>query len=605
MKIIYSEIKKWLPDLTDNAKSLRDNLTQIGHFVSGFEEIDNETVLDLEVRQNRADCLGYYGVARDLATFYKINLKIPEIKDLKFSNSQIPITINSPDVYRIQATKVSSLKNSLSPDWLVKFLKLHDINSINTLVDLTNYVMLQWGIPCHAFDFKKASQLIWENNQNYSEFISLDNTKIKLAPNNLLITNSKEVLSLSFIGGQNSGIEIDTTDSILEMAIYNRSRVRTDSRSLKTITEASIRLDKELDTETIPLAFSHLLSLLVTHCQAVISGQLLDIYPKVPKIINIEFDSSSPSLYAGINISSDLAIDILKRLGCSVTKNQESNFLISPPSIRKDLNISEDLIEEVIRFNGYYQIPTDTPISSVSLPDITPPILYLIEKLKDQLIKLGYDEIRSWPLVKTPLNEEAVYTQNSINSDFPVLRQSIIQSLESQLDQYQRFKLPSPQFFEIGKIFSQKNGQYIEKTALGIYNYNADQLSRDARSCVSTNNSHIDGNFVEIILDNLPKPNKYIPVISSSQAIELTSQIITLDANLTLETKEDPLSLIKKYSDLIDPNILWSMQITDVYHDQNLNKYRYTFQVSYYNCDDKTAKKIHLSTFNLDTPVTY
>jgi len=604
MKIIYSEIKKWLPDLTDDAKSLRDNLTQIGHFVSGFEEIDNETILDLEIRQNRADCLGYYGVARDLAVFNKIDLNIPEIKDIKFSDSPIPITINSPDVYRIQATKISNLKNSLSPNWLVKFLKLHDINSINTLVDLTNYVMLQWGIPCHAFDFKKASQLIWENNQNYSEFISLDNTKIKLAPSNLLITDSKKVLSLSFIGGQNSGIEIDTTDSILEMAIYNRSRVRTDSRSLKTITEASIRLDKELDTETIPLAFSHLLSLLITHCQAVISGQLLDIYPKAPKNINIEFDPSSPALYAGINISSDFAIDVLKRLGCSVIKNQESNFLISPPSIRKDISISEDLIEEVIRFNGYYQIPTDTPISSESLPDITPPILYLIEKLKDQLIKLGYDEIRSWPLVKTSLNNQAIYTQNSINSDYPVLRQSMIQSLKSQLDQYQRFKLPQPQFFEIGKIFSQKDGQYIEKNSLGIYNYNSEKLQQDLESLnlpFTKGESEGIDNFAEIILDDLSKPDKYIPDNSTSKAIELTSQIITLDANLTLEEKSEPVELIKKYSDLIDPNILWSMQITDIYQDVKLNKYRYTFQVSYYNCDDKTAKKIHLSTFGLDT----
>ncbi|MFA5025955.1 MAG: phenylalanine--tRNA ligase beta subunit-related protein [Candidatus Shapirobacteria bacterium] len=604
MKIIYSEIKKWLPKLSDDALSLRDNLTQIGHFVSGFEQIDDETILDLEIRQNRADCLGYYGVARDLATFYQIDLKIPEIIDFEFSDSIIPITVNSADVHRIQATKISNIKNSLSPSWLVKFLKLHDINSINTLVDLTNYVMLQWGIPCHAFDFKKAPQLIWENNTKYKEFISLDGSKIKLAPGNLLITNSNKVLSLSFIGGQNSGIELNTTDSILEMAIYNRSRVRTDSRSLKTITDASIRLDKELDTETIPQAFRHLLSLLITHCQATISGQLLDIYSKVPTKNIIEFNANSPSIFAGINISPEFSINCLKNLGCSVIKNQESGFSISPPSIRKDISIPEDLIEEVIRFYGYYKIPTDTPISSQILPDITPPILYLAEKFKDQLTALGYDEIRSWPLVKNSLDDTAVYTQNSINSDFPVLRQSMIQSLKQQLDQYQRFKLPQPQFFEIGKIFSQKDGQYLEKTALGIYNYDSSKLLSDLNDLYLSTNI-VDNNYCEIILDDLPEPEKYIPTYIPSNAIELTSQIITLDANLTLDDKSEPLELIKKYSSLIDSKILWSMQITDIYHDEKLNKYRYTFQVSYYNCDDKTAKKIHLSTFNLDTLVTH
>ena len=603
MKIIYSEIIKWLPDLKDDPKSLRDNLTQIGHFVSGFEEIDGETILDLEIRSNRADCLGYYGVAKDLAAYYQIDLKIPQISDLKFSDTPVPVTINSPDVSRIQATKISNLKNSPSPTWLINFLKLHDINSINTLVDLTNYVMLQWGIPCHAFDFKKAPQLIWENNTKYFEFISLDHTKINLAPNNLLITNSKEVISLSFIGGQNSAIDLNTTDSILEMAIYNRSRVRNDSRSLKTITEASIRLDKELDTETIPLAFSHLLSLLKEHCQAVISGQLLDIYPHPPAKITINFNPLSPSNFAGINIPTDFSLDVLKRLGCSVVQNPESDLSVTPPSLRKDILIPEDLVEEVIRFYGYYKIPTDTPINPQKFPDITPPILYLIEKLKDQLTALGYDEIRSWPLVKTSQDKNAVYTQNSINSDYPVLRQSIIQSLKSQLDQYLRYKLPEPQFFEIGKIFSQINGQYTEKYALGIYNHNPQKLESDIESLklplVKEGPRGVD-NFSEIILDDLPKPDIYIPKNSPSQAIELTSQIINLDANITLDHPQDPRELIKQYSALIDPQILWSMQITDIYQQPNTKDYRYTFRVYYYNTDDKTAKKIHLKTFNLN-----
>ncbi|MDD3998602.1 MAG: phenylalanine--tRNA ligase beta subunit-related protein [Candidatus Shapirobacteria bacterium] len=598
MKIIYSEIKKWLPDLKDDAKSVRDNLTQIGHFVSGFEEIDSEIVLDLEIRSNRADCLSYYGIARELATFYNLDLQIPEIKSFQFSESSIPITINSPDVYRIQATKISNLKNSPSPSWLIKFLKLHDINSINTLVDLTNYVMLQWGIPCHAFDLKKSSELIWENNQNYSEFTSLDGSKIKLSPKNLLITDSQKVLSLSFIGSENSSIDLNTTDSILEMAIYNPSRVRSDSRSLKTITEASIRLDKELDTQTIPLAFSHLLSLLITHCGAIISSQLLDIYPKVPSKITIEFDPSSPASYAGINIPTDFSLDVLKHLGCSIIKNLKSSLLISPPSLRKDLNLSEDLIEEVIRFYGYYKIPIDTPVDSQTLPDITPPILYLIENLKDQLLALGYDEIRSWPLVKTPLDKNAIFTQNSINSDYPVLRQSLIQSLKTQLDQYRRFKLPAPQFFEIGKIYFQKNGQYLEQNALAIYHYDSQKLESDLNLVAPVKGRYpkgrgVDSNFTEIILDDLPKPKKYLPTFSDSKAIELTSQIITLDANLNLDSPRDPLDLIKEYSTKINPKILWSIEIIDVY------KNRYTFRVSYYNCDDKTAKKIHLSTFNL------
>lgn len=569
MKIIYSEIKKLLPNLSVEPKILRDDLTSIGLFVSEYLETEGEIVFNLEVRQNRGDCLGYYGIARDLAVLYHIDLTLPSINSLNYGQENVPVTIKSSDVHRIQTTKISQIKNSVSPEWLQKFLRLHDINPINTMVDLTNYIMILWGIPCHAFDFAKTPNLIWENNSNYTDFVSLDGTKLKLLPDNLIISDNSKVLSLSFIGGQNSGIELHTTDAILEMAIYNRSRVRSDSRSLKTITEASIRLDKELDTETIPLAFSHLIALICTHCQAVVTGKLLDIYPQSPKPISIEFDPTKPSLYAGINIPNNFSIEILKKLGCQI-----NNLYVIPPTIRKDLTIEEDLIEEVIRFYGYNKIPLNQPIPSDKLPDITPPILYLIEKLKDDLVAQGYDEIRSWPLVRhceEPC-DEAISTQNSINSDYPVLRQSILQSLKNQLKQYERYKLPNPKFFEIGKIFHQKNGKYIELYALGTYDGN---------------------NFSETILDNLEKPTAHIPSDQINSAIELTSQVITLDANVIIKDKTKPIELIKKYSDLIDKNILWSIEITDIFES------KYTFQVCYYNCDDKTAKKIHLKTFNL------
>ncbi len=570
MKLIYSEIKKILPQLPVNAKTLRDDLTLIGHFVSGYKEIENETILDLEIRQNRGDCLGYYGIIRDLAVFYNISLNMPIIdSQLPVSDNQLPITISSSDVHRILAIKLSKINNSTSPEWLQKFLERHDINSINTVVDLTNYVMLLWGIPCHAFDFAKTSNLIWENNSKYSDFISLDGTTLKLQPNNLIITDNSKVVSLSFIGGQNSNIELNTTDIVIEMAIYNRSQVRNDSRSLKTITEASIRLDKELDTETIPLAFSHLVSLIQQYCQGFVTSELVDIYNQKPVSTPIVFDPHKPSQFAGINIPTDFSLDVLKRLGCTINNN-----LITPPSIRKDLTIEEDLIEEVIRFYGYNKISLNQPISSEKLPDITPSIIYLIEKLKDDLVAQGYDEVRSWPLVKKPLDKStAVFTQNSINSDYPVLRQSIIQSLKNQLDQYNRYKLPNSKFFEIGKIFSQIDGKYVEQYALGTY----------------------DGNiFSETILDNLAKPTTYTPSDQFNSAIELTNQIITLDANVTLKNQIKPIELIKHYTSLIDPKILWSIEITDIFES------KYTFRVCYYNCDDKTAKKVHLKAFDLN-----
>lgn len=563
MKIIYSHLQKLLPNLKVDPKQLSSDLALIGHLVASLEEIEDEYVFDLEIRQNRADCLGYYGLARDLAVYYHLPLQLPQVTPLAATEYQLPITITSADVKRIQALKISQLTISSSPEWLVKFLSLHNINSINNLVDITNYAMLIYGIPCHAFDTAKTSDhLIWENNTRYQDFTTLDGTQLVLK-DNLIVSNPEHCLSLSFIGGQNSGIDNSTTEAILEMAIYSPVRIRSDSRSLKTITEASIRLDKFLDTETIPLAFNFLITQVLEICGGQVSSQLFEQYLQKPEVISIPFDPAKPALYAGIDIPTEFATDVLRRLGVV-------NGV--PPSIRKDLTIEEDLIEEVIRFYGYDKIPTNQPISSDKLPDITPKILHLIEQKKDELVAQGYDEVRSWPLVKKPLSPKAISTQNSINSEYPVLRESMVQSLENQLDQYRRFKLPHPQFFEIGKIYSRENGQYVEKYALGTY----------------------DGQkFSETILEDLPLPPDYQPSDTNSHAIELTSQIITLDANIEIK---DPLSydlLIRQYSALIDSQILWSMEIIDVYNN------RYTFRVSYYNCDDKTAKKIHLSTFGL------
>ncbi|MFA5828195.1 MAG: phenylalanine--tRNA ligase beta subunit-related protein [Candidatus Shapirobacteria bacterium] len=607
MKLIISELKKLLPNLSVDPETLRDDLTMLGHFASGLKKIDGEIVFDLEIRQNRADCLGYYGLALDLSVFYNINLILPthpvlQITDLPASQAgyRLPITINSPDVKRIQAIKISDLKIAPSPNWLIKFLTLHDINPINNLVDLTNYAMLVYGIPCHAFDTAKTTDnLIWENNSKYKSLVSLDGTTLALK-DNLIISNPHECLSLGFIGGKNSGIENSTGDTILEMAIYNPTRIRADSRNLKTITEASIRLDKFLDTETIPQAFAFLVDNVLKICGGTVSSQLFEQYPQKPSPIFIPFDPSKPSQYAGINIPVNFSVDILTRLGCKINAN-----LVTPPSLRKDITIEEDLIEEVIRFYGYNKIPLDTPISANPLADITPKILHLIESLKDSLVSLGYDEVRSWPLVQKPLSRNAIYTQNSINSEYPVLRESIVQSLKNQLDQFNRYKLPQPRFFEIGKIYYQQDKEYREKYALGISSHDSDKLISDIESIFqkkfSTFNSQKMQNqlFVEIILDDLEKPIAYLPKNTTNTAIELTSQIITLDANVTFDSRQDPISLIRQYTKTIGPQYLWQIIVTDEYQDQPTGKYRYTFRVSYYNCDDKTAKQLHLKSFDL------
>jgi len=602
MKIVYSELQKFLPDLKVKANKLRDDMTMIGHFTNFFEEIDNEIVFDLDIKVNRGDCLGYYGLAKDLSIFYNIELKklVSEINNQQIEY-QLPIKINTNNVKRVMAVKISDLKNNVSPKWLKTFLKCHNINSVNTIVDLTNYIMFLYSIPNHAFDTSKSSDnLVWEMNPNFKEFTSLDGSKLILNKDILMINNLNKALSLSFWGGEACAIDLNTTEIIIEVAVYDRTIVRQNSRQLKSVTEASIRLEKDLDEELIPTTLNHLVKLVLENCGGQISSQIFDHYPKKTELPKIKFNSKKPSLVSGIEISSDFSLNCLKRLGCkSEVIESKSDFLIIPPSIRKDISIEADLIEEVVRFWGYQNIPTNKPLVFKKIKDITPKEIYLIENLKDKLTDLGYDEVLTWPLVTTPVDQKNVITtQNSINSEAIYLRQSLIPSLNQQLDKYKRFKLPNPQFFEIGKVFFKEGNLFTEKNSLAVYNFNSNQLIKDLKY-LNLEAKIIDYNFSEIIIDGLSKPDHYIPKSNHNNAYELTSQIITLDANVTLEKKEDPVELIKKYSQKIGKKILWKLIITDIYQDLKTNKYRYTFQASYFNTDDKTAKDIHLKTFNL------
>lgn len=596
MKLIYSELQKLLPDLNVKPQQLRDDLTMIGHFTNYYEEIEGEIVFDLDIKVNRGDCLGYYGLARDLSVYYNIPLNTPKFSELQKTNYNLPITVSTKNVKRVIAVKISSIKNTNSPEWLKKFVKIHGSNSINTLVDLTNYIMFLYGTPTHAFDADKSSDnLIWEMNSKFKEFVSLDGSKFSLDNNILMINSPEKPLSLSFWGGESSGIGLNTTETLIYLGVYDRTTVRKNSRFLKAVTEASIRLEKDLDPELIPQAFNHLANLILENCGGQISSNIYDYYPKKVKLPQIEFDPKKPALVSGIEIPENFSIDCLKKLGCTANNN-----LIIPPSIRKDITIEADLIEEVVRFYGYNKIPINEPLKYKELPDITPKEIYLTEELKDKLANLGYDEVLSWPLTNTPHDQNSVITtQNSINSEYVYLRQSLIQSLNQQLDQYNRYKLPNPQFFEIGKIFYQENGKYIEKNSLGIYHYDSKKLIDDLKK-LNLNGKIVDNNFTEIIIDNLPKPEKYIPVIQSNNAYELTSQIITLDANVILDKKEDEIDLIDKYSQIIGNKYLWQITITDSFEDKKTGKFKYTFRVSYFNTDDKTAKSLHLKSFNLE-----
>src|SRR3989338_6731064 len=488
MKVLYSQIKELVPGLKADPKEVGEALSLTGFIMDGFDEVKfknrRDYLIGFEVRQNRADCLGVFGLAREVAAYYGLKLKLPEVKkiaaadDPACAGGRLDIKVESEKfVKRVLAVKLAGVKNGDSPAWLKEYVGFHGINSVNLLVDLSNYVMFLTGYPSHLIDFSKVNGGIkWSLNHNFTEIKTLFGAVVSLKQDQeIIIRDDKNIIALAgLIGGQAAEIDDKTDTLIAEMAIYNRAVIRKNSRSLNIVTEASHRLEKELDPSGVQSAMELLVALIEEYSGAKAISRPFEFYPKQYVSPTIEFSPELPSQFAGIAISEEKALKIFNDLNFTVKKSG-SGFLVTPPTYRQDLEFPEDLIEEVIRIHGYDKIPAKEVPKLQAAPDITPKNIVLAEKIRDILNALGFDEILSWPLTKPEDNAAANYSdwqaiaaQNSINDLYPILRQSIASGLLIQLDEYTKKNIKFIDIFEIGKVFGEQGGKYLEHESLGL-----------------------------------------------------------------------------------------------------------------------------------------
>ena len=654
MKILFSEIKKLIPDLKVNPKAIGEALTSSGFMMDGFEEIEysskKDYLLSFEVRQNRVDCFSVIGLAKEVAAYYGLKIKLPIVPKLVFPENKLDIKVAVPKyVKRILAIRIKGLKNKRSPGWLREYMAFHDINSANLLVDLSNCVMFLTSYPSHLIDLNKVQgQISWAMNRNFKEMVTLGGSKIPLNKDELIIQDEKNIIALAgIVGSRAAEIDSKTTEIVAETAIYDRSIIRKNSRSLKIITEASTRLGKDLDPNGLEFAEKLLISMILKYCGGKIDSQFFDYYPQRRIPPKIKFDPNLPSIFAGVEIPENKVIKILKNLNFEVKKIGK-NLLVVPPQGRMDISLPEDLIEEVIRIFGYNKIPSNEIPKLEIVENITPQNIYLGEKIRDILSTLGFDEILSWPLTKKGDNEMVNYldwnivsTQNSVNEDYPDLKQSMAVGLVNQLQEYLKKNVEHIKIFEIGKVFGERGNNYEEHEAVGILIHTffkekklsiiketTEKLLRliglaDISYMESKNKPQIANSYScwDIVVEekvigilyklkpqksnqntyfaefNLDEIVKLLEKIQNKPVVELTQKLIVLDANVELqkgETINDFLAEIKKK---IKSENIWSIEIIDEFSLKE--KIRYTIRVFYKELSDQEAKKIHLKIFNL------
>lgn len=647
MKVLYSQIKELVPDLKAEAKEVGEILTLTGFMMDNFEEVSykgkKDYLISLEIRQNRPDCLSVIGIAREVAAYYNLKLSLSSLKSFKVGDEKLDIKVEAKDfVKRIKAIRIDNLENKESPQWLKEYMSFYGLASVGILVDLSNYVMMLTGYPSHLIDCNKIEgDLFWSINNNFKEVTTLSGLLVNLKKDEIIIRDKNNLLALAGMVGSKSGlIEMNTKSIIAEIAIYNSSLIRKNSRSLSIITEASRRLEKDVDPNGVDYALDLLISLILEYAGGEVSSSF-DYYPKKYVSPKIEFDKKLASKLSGIDISNEDVFKILKSLDFEI-EDKGDVLLVTPPTGRNDVNLPEDVAEEVIRIYGYNHIPTDEIPQLEVVQNITPSNIILSEKIRDILSILGFDEVLSWPLTQKGINDnfnysdlKEIFTQNSVNDLYPNLRQSMAPGLMNQMNEYYKKGVEYIDIFEIGKIFGEKDNKYIEQENLGVLSVNKNEIFPQFKNNIESLLRLIGFNDVkyfdsklkpnlanpkscfDIFVNNQPigiiyklipsdiKLNLYITEINikkitemllkieNNPVVEITKKLIALDVNIEINKEES----IYKFIDLIPRDNVWSVNVADAY--QGKEKIKYTLRITYKELSDEEAKKEHLKISDL------
>lgn len=314
-------------------------------------EIDNKSLT------HRPDLWGHYGIAREIAAITGHDLLPLELDRTMVDKKPLNVKINNPDLcYRYVGTKLDNITNNKTPIWMQIFLYYAGMRSINLLVDLTNYVMLELGQPMHAFDSRVVKDIEVGLANEYDTYTTLDGVERNLTKDDLMIKNDGKYFAVAGVmGGLDSEILEDTTSIVLESATFNAASVRKTSVRMGLRTEASARYEKSLDPNLAITAARRFIKLLFDENQDACYGSAItDVYPTIQKENEIVLDKMYLYKYMGFRISDERVISILQSLDF-IVKNNPDNFKVTVPTFRstKDITIPADIIEEISRMYGY------------------------------------------------------------------------------------------------------------------------------------------------------------------------------------------------------------------------------------------------------------
>lgn len=469
-----SELKLDLDVLEDNQKDgiyIFPEDTPIGIPVKDIFGI-NDVVLEFELTANRGDCFSVLGLAREIFAFGDGTIKFPclEYKKEGVFNEDFKIEIENEDLCRrFSARVLTDVKVGPSPKWIVERLEAAGIRSINNLVDVTNFVMLEMGNPMHAYDYDKleGNCLVARLSKAGEEIHTLDDNK-KIADDTMLvIADGKNVSGLAGImGGYATQIDENTKTVILECADFYGPSIRRTSRKFGLHTDASSRFERGVDRDNTVNALDRACNLLVDMGACKVADVLYDNYPVKKEIKNVEFSIEKINKHLGLNLSAEKIICLLSSVGFIITKITEDEYNAKVPSWRNDVTLGEDLAEEVARLFGFDNIEATLPSGS-AMEGTQSKMQNLVDNIKEILVGEGLCETISFALTnndnfdKLNLKAEdnlrfAIPIMNPLSDEYPLVRTTLISSIMDNVERNLARKNEDFGIFEIGFVFTPK-----------------------------------------------------------------------------------------------------------------------------------------------------
>ena len=434
----------------------------------------NDVVLEFELTANRADCFSVFGLVREIAAITGNKPHFPEIKVNEDDNTKLndifSVEIADPDLCsRFSTRMLKNVKIGPSPEWMQQRLEGVGIRSINNVVDVTNFVMIELGHPMHAYDYDKITgkKLIARRAVEGEELHTLDDTSRKAKGEMLVIADSEKAAGLAGImGGFETEITDTTTTVVLESADFYGPCIRRTARACGLSSEASGRFERGVDSETTIKALDRAAQLLQEMGACTVCEGIVDVYPNPKQANYVTFTPEQINNHLGTNIAKDVMLNIITSVGFDVTKDENDEITVKVPSWRNDVTCMADISEEIARLHGFDKIKSTLP-NGVSMQGTQSAKQTFIDKVKASLSSQGLYETISFALTNeetfnklnipqdSPLRK-AVPIMNPLSDEYPLVRTTLLSSIFDNLARNLARKNDDVALFEVGSVFFPK-----------------------------------------------------------------------------------------------------------------------------------------------------